>query len=56
MSRPVKPRTSYSRDAIVINRIMEAVQVDPVATSDWKVKTAAKLKAAMLALLEQSNA
>jgi hypothetical protein len=55
MGRPVKARKSYARDAIAINCIMEAIQIDPRASEEWKRQTIALLRAAMTALLEHHD-
>ncbi len=53
MARAVKPRDSYTKDAIVLRRMMEAVQVDPNASPDWKAKVNGFLHQAMSAFLER---
>lgn len=53
MARAVKPRESYTKDAIVLRRMMEAVQVDPNASADWKARVNGFLHQAMSAFLEK---
>lgn len=53
MARTVKPRDSYTKDAIVLRRMMEAVQVDPNATPEWKARVCNSLHQAMSAFLER---
>ncbi len=53
MARAVKPRDSYTKDAITLRRMMEAVQVDPNASPDWKARVNGYLHQAMSAFLER---
>jgi Tfp pilus assembly protein PilV len=53
MARTVKPRDSYTKDAIALRRMMEAVQVDPTASPDWKARVNGYLHQAMSAFLER---
>lgn len=53
MPRTTKPRKNYMNDAIVMRRTIEAVQVDPIASANWKAEVIEHLHAAMSLFLER---
>jgi hypothetical protein len=55
MGRKTKPRTNYRQDAIVMRRIIDAVEVDTVSSSAWKEQVTAHLHAAMRLFLEHDT-
>lgn len=54
MARPTEPRVTYTRDAIQLRRMIEAVQIDPTADPKWKAETISHLQAALRLFLDDS--
>jgi hypothetical protein len=54
MGRKATPRTNYRQDAIVMRRIMDAIEVDTTSNSEWKEKVTGYLHEAMRLFLEHT--
>ncbi len=55
MGRKTKPRTNYRQDAIVMRRIIDAIEADTVSSPQWKEATTGHLHAAMRLFLEHDT-
>ena len=55
MGRKTKPRTNYRQDAIVMRRIIDAIEVDTASSPEWKEKVTGHLHAAMTLFLEHDT-
>lgn len=52
MGRKIAPRTNYRNDAIVLNRIVTAIEADERSDAAWKAAAIEHLQAAFRLLLE----
>lgn len=55
MGRKTKPRTNYRQDAIVMRRIIDAVEADTVSSPAWKESVTGHLHEAMRLFLEHDT-
>lgn len=55
MSRPVKIRETYTDDAIVLSRIVKAVESDAKRALDWRMTVSSRLRECIALLLDADD-
>ena len=55
MGRNVKPRISYEQDALYLQRLIAAVEIDDRASVDWKKEVIASLNDVRFRFLQQAS-